>query len=184
MKADISQGFHIFLDGNAWCAVGPNFRDLQQDRTGFGRTPSDAYEAWWQANCRWLTQSGHTNPDYAKFVIHELDTAPEATRECKFRTKVAFAILGNTDWRPNSFSNVQVAFSIADTLIGENLCAPSVPVPSAVEMREILGAECKKIGFGYASVVMANPEKYGESHWCNVALAAMRELASRMGGKS
>lgn len=32
----------LFLDGNAWCAVGPYFRDLMQDHAGFGETQGDA----------------------------------------------------------------------------------------------------------------------------------------------
>lgn len=33
----------IFMDGNQWCAVGPGFRDLQQDHAGFGDTPVEAF---------------------------------------------------------------------------------------------------------------------------------------------
>lgn len=35
-------GFHIFRDGNAWCAVGPHFHDLAVSDAGFGPTKSDA----------------------------------------------------------------------------------------------------------------------------------------------
>lgn len=35
-------GVELFMDGNAWCAVGPGHRDLQQDPAGFGSTCLDA----------------------------------------------------------------------------------------------------------------------------------------------
>lgn len=38
-------GYRIFRDGNMWCAVGPHFRNPQQDHAGFGETPELAYEA-------------------------------------------------------------------------------------------------------------------------------------------
>ncbi len=32
----------IYMDGNAWCAVGPDFRNLAIDHAGFGVTPEIA----------------------------------------------------------------------------------------------------------------------------------------------
>jgi hypothetical protein len=52
-----SHGFHIFRDGNAWCAVGPHFIDLMKSNAGFGDTPQDAVnelckkfegQSWWR----------------------------------------------------------------------------------------------------------------------------------------
>jgi hypothetical protein len=70
---DTSHGFHIFKDGSAWCAVGPHFRDLMQDRAGFGDAPEDAFEAWWQANenspnIRAVVQ---TKPAFSDFTVHQ-----------------------------------------------------------------------------------------------------------------
>jgi len=35
----------VFLDGNQWCAVWPDFIDFQQSPAGFGDTPEDARKA-------------------------------------------------------------------------------------------------------------------------------------------
>jgi hypothetical protein len=37
-----ADGFHLFKDGDAWAAVGPDFVDLQQSPAGFGATPEEA----------------------------------------------------------------------------------------------------------------------------------------------
>lgn len=70
---DVSHGFHIFMDGNAWCAVGPAFRDLQQDSAGFGHTPRAAYEAWWSANERLTNFRAvvHSKPDFSRFTVQQ-----------------------------------------------------------------------------------------------------------------
>jgi len=34
--------YRIYLDGDMWCAVGPNFVDLQESKAGFGKTPNEA----------------------------------------------------------------------------------------------------------------------------------------------
>jgi|TARA_R110000824_G_scaffold330976_1_gene517733 hypothetical protein len=39
---DVSRGYHIYRDGNMWCAVGPHFRNLQESDAAFGPTPIDA----------------------------------------------------------------------------------------------------------------------------------------------
>lgn len=35
-------GINVMLDGNAWCAYGPGFINLQESVAGFGDTPRDA----------------------------------------------------------------------------------------------------------------------------------------------
>jgi hypothetical protein len=35
----------VFRDGDAWCAVGPDFTNLQESPAGFGPTPEDARKA-------------------------------------------------------------------------------------------------------------------------------------------
>lgn len=67
---DFSHGFHIFMDGNMWCAVGPHFRDLQSDHAGFGETPAAAYLAWWGDNRRLNAWRGHSEPGLDRFIIH------------------------------------------------------------------------------------------------------------------
>jgi len=71
-KGDFSHGFHIFKDGNKWCAVGPQFRNLQEDRAGFGDTPAEARQEWWAANkdSHNFRQVVHAEPGLDKFTIH------------------------------------------------------------------------------------------------------------------
>jgi hypothetical protein len=38
-------GGDIYLDGNAWCAVGPGFINIQESHCGFGDTPVEAFAA-------------------------------------------------------------------------------------------------------------------------------------------
>lgn len=54
---DVKQGFHLYMDGNAWCAVGPHHIDLQQSAAGFGATQQEAVDDLWRqikdkAECR------------------------------------------------------------------------------------------------------------------------------------
>ena len=44
----VTNGFHIFRDGNSWVAVGPSFFDLEASIAGFGGTPEQAYEEWFK----------------------------------------------------------------------------------------------------------------------------------------
>lgn len=69
---DVAHGFHLFMDGNAWCAVGPHFRDLMQDRAGFGDTQQAAYEAWWKDNEHSPNFRAvvHSKPDLSRFTVH------------------------------------------------------------------------------------------------------------------
>lgn len=68
---DVSHGFHVFRDGNAWCAVGPHFIDLMQSDAAFGDTPEIAVEnlriqvagqRWWQDK---------VFPAFDKFTVHQ-----------------------------------------------------------------------------------------------------------------
>lgn len=63
-------GFYIFLDGDAWCAVGPHFIDIMQSDCGFGGTPEEAVSAlhevmlmdsWWQ---------NKPLPTFEEFTVH------------------------------------------------------------------------------------------------------------------
>lgn len=79
---DYSHGFHIFMDGNMWCAVGPAFRDLQQDHAGFGGSPTDAFDAWWDANKLLTRWRRIAKPDFSRFTIH---AATETTPKERWR---------------------------------------------------------------------------------------------------
>lgn len=37
--------YKIDMDGNAWCATGPGFQNLQESLAGFGDSPVEALEA-------------------------------------------------------------------------------------------------------------------------------------------
>lgn len=43
------QDYRVYKDGDQWCAVGPDFIDLQQSPAGFADTPGEALEALMQA---------------------------------------------------------------------------------------------------------------------------------------
>jgi hypothetical protein len=63
-------GFHIFRDGNSWCAVGPNFLNLQESVAGFGSTSMAAYAQWLvQRTCQ-RDRRGALPPRYKDFTIH------------------------------------------------------------------------------------------------------------------
>jgi hypothetical protein len=65
---DIGQGFHLFRDGNAWCAVGPEFLDLQRSPAGFGDTQA---EAVWQLRAE-LRKAGYPDsslPTLGEFTV-------------------------------------------------------------------------------------------------------------------
>lgn len=44
-SAAVALGWHVILDGNVWCAVGPIFEDLLFSPAGWGSTPEEAREA-------------------------------------------------------------------------------------------------------------------------------------------
>lgn len=37
-------GVRVYKDGGLWCAVGPNFENLQESEAGFGETPQQAVD--------------------------------------------------------------------------------------------------------------------------------------------
>jgi hypothetical protein len=41
----ITHGYHLLRDGDSWCAVGPEFADLQHSPAGFGTTREAAVKA-------------------------------------------------------------------------------------------------------------------------------------------
>lgn len=41
----VSTGYRLYMDGNAWCAVGPHFKCLATDPAGFGETQEVAVAA-------------------------------------------------------------------------------------------------------------------------------------------
>jgi hypothetical protein len=61
------------MDGNMWCAVGPHFRNLQEDRAGFGATKEDAYYAWWKTNEKLTNFRAvvHSCPSIDQFSVHQ-----------------------------------------------------------------------------------------------------------------
>lgn len=75
---DISTGWHIFADGNMWCAVGPVFEDLQESRAGFGPTVEEAYRALMLA-LRYTDVLDVVNrPRLEDFNIHQPTGKPDA----------------------------------------------------------------------------------------------------------
>jgi hypothetical protein len=65
---DVSRGFHLFRDGDAWCAVGPDFVDLQRSPAGFGATQQEAVRALWVE----LRKAGWPDwlPALSDFAVH------------------------------------------------------------------------------------------------------------------
>lgn len=74
---DISRGFHIFANGNVWCAVGPVFVDLQMSHAGFGYTPQEAYDDWWRCNGHDFYWAQYPKPTLEQFTIHHPTVAPD-----------------------------------------------------------------------------------------------------------
>lgn len=74
---DISSGWHIFADGNMWCAVGPAYEDLQQSPAGFGPTPHLAYKELLRALGREGVLDLVNKPDLSDFQIHQPTVAPD-----------------------------------------------------------------------------------------------------------
>ena len=70
VQDDIAHGFHLLRDGDAWCAVGPGFVDLQRSPAGFGNTREAAIRDLRAA----LRKAGF--PDYSlpwigEFKVHD-----------------------------------------------------------------------------------------------------------------
>lgn len=70
---DVSHGFHVFRDGNAWCAVGPHFNSLADSTVGFGATPVEAVMTLRGAllKARPDTYRRHALPTFGHFTVHE-----------------------------------------------------------------------------------------------------------------
>lgn len=76
---DVSQGWHIFADGNMWCAVGPAFLDLQASPAGFGYNYAEAYRNLCYETGKDAARRGLSTdealaikpPGLACFAIHE-----------------------------------------------------------------------------------------------------------------
>jgi hypothetical protein len=66
---DIAQGFHLFRDGDAWCAVGPEFVDLAHSPAGFGDTQAAAVWAL-RGELRKAGYPDHTLPKLGEFEVH------------------------------------------------------------------------------------------------------------------
>jgi hypothetical protein len=67
---DVSHGFHVFLDGNAWCAVGPHFRNLQESTAGFGDTPEAAVDEWRKESAKDSWWGNNPLPTFSEFAVH------------------------------------------------------------------------------------------------------------------
>ena len=73
---DVSHGFHVFRDGDAWCAVGPHFIDLMKSTAGFGNTPASGRTTDWKSISRALSRATEQIPKLSKLV-----TLAEAERQ-------------------------------------------------------------------------------------------------------
>lgn len=69
--ADIAHGFHLFMDGNAWCAVGPHFQNLQESHAGFGDTQEQAVAALHECFSRDPWWDNKVAPSVEKFTVHQ-----------------------------------------------------------------------------------------------------------------
>jgi hypothetical protein len=61
--------FHLFRDGSAWAAVGPDFVDLVQSPAGFGPTPEEAVRAL-RPELRKQGWPDHSIPRLAAFKVY------------------------------------------------------------------------------------------------------------------
>lgn len=66
-----SHGFHLFIDGNAWCAVGPHFVDLMQSPAGFGATQAEAVAALHREFSKDRWWDNKIMPPLAAFTVHK-----------------------------------------------------------------------------------------------------------------
>lgn len=71
-KPDISHGFHVFRDGEAWCAVGPRFNCLADSLAGFGGTPIHAIDDLRATLLRVRPDfyQRHALPTFEQFKVH------------------------------------------------------------------------------------------------------------------
>jgi hypothetical protein len=69
---DISHGFHLLRDGNAWVAVGPALSTWRSRRPGFGDTKGGAIKAL-QVEMRKAGYPDHAIPTMETFTVHDDD---------------------------------------------------------------------------------------------------------------
>lgn len=64
-------GHRLFLDGNAWCAVGPHFKCLATDPAGFGGTQQEAVDQLLAdpSYRSWLIRINGIPPTLADFTV-------------------------------------------------------------------------------------------------------------------
>jgi hypothetical protein len=67
---DVAHGFHVYRDGNAWCAVGPHFIDLMKSDAGFGDTPEAAVDDLRGALAKQEWWRNKVLPTFDKFTVH------------------------------------------------------------------------------------------------------------------
>ena len=70
MYGTLAHGFHLLRDGDAWCAVGPDFLNLQRSPAGFGATRQEAIRAL-RADLRVAGYSHYSLPSLGEFTIHD-----------------------------------------------------------------------------------------------------------------
>jgi len=66
---DISHGFYLLKDGDAWAAVGPDYIDLVRSPAGFGQTQEQAVRKL-QAELRKAGYPDHAIPKIGEFKVH------------------------------------------------------------------------------------------------------------------
>lgn len=72
-QPDVRHGFHIFRDGNAWCAVGPHFIDMMKSDIGFGETIGEAHLALKRVAEKSVWWRDKTFPPLERFTVHGKD---------------------------------------------------------------------------------------------------------------
>jgi hypothetical protein len=72
-QQDIAHGFHLLKDGDAWCAVGPQFVDLMRSPAGFGDTVEGAVKAL-RAELRKAGWPDSAMPTLSSFTVHDTMT--------------------------------------------------------------------------------------------------------------
>jgi hypothetical protein len=62
-------GYRIFKDGDAWCAVGPEFVDPAASVSGWGDSPTEAYIDWCRRSLLDHERRDQLLPLFADFQI-------------------------------------------------------------------------------------------------------------------
>ena len=65
----LAHGFHLLKDGDAWCAVVPDFLDLQRSPAGFGDTQQEAVRAL-RVDLRTAGYPDRSLPSLGEFAVH------------------------------------------------------------------------------------------------------------------